>query len=261
MASSVDCQTRTRPAVAQAPRSLMRRILTAPFLAAVLLLGATAVLAGPVAEWFRIIRLKEALPLRKPLQALDPTALGPYRVTRVDVLKPEEIEALGTEDVISWWLEDTRPEASGRPRVAHLFVSYETGAPSLVPHTPDRCYMASGYQPAQPHEYRQVAPAGCPPVQVRLLTFEKTGIYRSARQSVAYTFFCNGEFTANRLRVRALATDPRARHAFFSKVEVSFPGADRQESLGLVEDLFGFVLPELMAHHWPDFAAAEARSE
>ncbi len=261
MSVGVDTEVASPGQSAAQPVPLLRRILTPPFVAAVALLGTTAVIAGPVAAWLQVVRHKEALPLVRPLPALNRAALGPYRVTRVDVLKPEEIEALGTEDVISWWVEDTRPNPEGRPRLAHLFVSYDTGSPSLVPHTPDRCYMASGYEQAQPHEVREVAPAGMAPVELRLLTFQKTGLFDKSQVTVLYTFFCNGAFTASRDWVRVLTTDPRSRHAFFSKVEVSFVGAAREESVELAQDLLGFVLPELLARHWPDFAAAEARTD
>lgn len=248
-----------------APHTMVRRICSTPFLAAVVLLGATAVLAGPMAAWFQLIRHKEALELLRPLQTMDRDGLGPYRVSQVDILRPEELEALGTEHVISWWLEDTRADQSGRRQRAHLLVTYDTGTPSLVPHTPDRCFMAQGYQPAQPHEYREITPAGLPggiqSIPVRLLTFQKTDIFAKDRPTVVYTFFCNGEFTASRFRVRALTSDPRSRYAFFSKVEVAFPGAERDETLRLAEDLFQHVLPVLLTQHWPDFAEAEARRD
>ncbi len=239
----------------------MRALLNWPFLVALALLGATAILGGPVAAWLEFVRHKEPLPLVKPLPAMDHNALGPYRVVKVEILSPEELEALRTRDVISWWLEDSRLDAEAPSRLAHFLVTFYTGAPSLVPHTPELCWVAHGYQQTQAHEDStlEVAnlPQGVSPIPVRLLTFGKTGVFGGVEQSVIYTFFCNGRFTRSRNRVRSLTSNPFASHAFYSKVEVSFVGASRADTVERAADLLSYVLPELLARHWPDFKEAE----
>ncbi len=72
------------------PRSANRLfgLLTPSFLVAVSLLGAAAVLAGPIASWLRLKQNKEALPLKKPLRALSTEDIGPYQVVDRQVLDP-----------------------------------------------------------------------------------------------------------------------------------------------------------------------------
>lgn len=239
--------------------------LSPPFLIAVGLLGATAILGGPIADWLKLVRHKAPLPLVKPLQEMDRNALGPYRVVEISILTPEELEALGTSDAISWWLRDTRPTEDDPSPIANVLVTYNTGAPSLVPHTPDRCYAAHGYRQAQIYANTEIDVTNLPqrltPVPVRVLTFEKTGIFGGVEQSVVYTFFCNGRFTTSRNLVRSWTTNPFVRHAFFSKVEVSFADTGRDETVELAADLLSYVLPELLARHWPDFESAEEQAD
>lgn len=243
-------------------RPIWRGWLSPPFLIALSLLGVTALLGGPVAERLNLVRHKRPLPLVRPLTEFRRSALEPYKVIKVDVLRPEEIEALGTSEVISWHLQGNA-EGSRPPRLAHLLVTYYTGGASLVPHTPDLCFVAQGYQPTCPHENATVNVSslsdGLSEIPVRVLTFGKTGIYGGAEQSVVYTFFVNDRFSASRNMVRALTSGVRNHYAYFSKVEVSFAGASREETVRLAEELFAKVLPELRARHWPDFAAAERR--
>ncbi len=46
-------------------------------------------------------------------------------------------------------------------------------------------------------------------------------------------------------------------YAYFSKVEINFPKATREETVKGVGKLYGRVLPLLVADHWPDFEKME----
>jgi hypothetical protein len=246
---------------ASPPNNLtVNRFFTAPFIFSTVALAMSAVLSGPIASWLEIQQAKKSLPLRQPLGSLNTEAIHPYRVVSRQVLEPGIVEALGTDQYISWTLEDTSLPANHPLRMAYFFVTYYTGGHHLVPHTPDVCYLGSGYEPAQPHENEDLAvlsETGPSSVPVRVCTFAKTAVFNRLEFTVVYTFFANGEYAGTRNRVRVLLNDLRNRHAFFSKIEASFPGAGRRESIEGARKLFSVVLPVLAQHHWPDFRAAE----
>lgn len=232
------------------------------FILAVVLLGSAAVLSGPVSTRLRFTHEKEALPLKKPFDLLDPSKLGPYRVTDRLVFEPVVVEALGTDQYLMWRLEDTRLEAGDPLRVAQVFVTYYTGGGNLVPHTPDVCYLGSGYQPKQAHENVEVSvPGRGEPIPMRLLTFERTAIFDRSDFSVTYTFHCNGAFTETRSGVRILTGDPRARYAYFSKIELSFPRASREQTQDGAARVLEYLLPVLLADHLPDYERAEREAD
>ena len=144
-------------------------------------------------------------------------------------------------------------------------VTYYSGGANLVPHIPDVCLLASGYERAQPHENTEIDVASLHPlsttVPVRVGTFIKTAIFQRTRHSVVYTFFCNGRFVCTRTAVRLLINDPTKTYAFFSKVEVSFEGATRTQSVEGARKLLERALPVLLRDHCPDFDAAERAAD
>ncbi len=240
-------------------------MLHTPFIVTVTLLGIGAVLAGPVTSHMDIKQVKKELPLRTPLAALDSEGLHPYRVVERQILEPTMVEALGTEHYISWLLEDTSRGERDPMRVAHLFITYYSGGREKVPHTPDVCYLGSGYRPARPHENieRRIASlAGrFDEIPLRVLTFQKTAVHDHRQVSVVYTFFVNGTFAVDSRWVRVLLNNLRNRYAFFSKVEVSFPFATREDTIEGATQLLNLLLPVLIERHWPDFEEAERKAK
>lgn len=239
----------------QTSSSPARNLFTAPFVAAVTILGVAAILAGPVSSYLKVRLVKDAVPLRKPLAALDEAALYPYRVVKRVRLEPSMIEELGTEEYVYWILEDAGVDASSPLREATLFVTYYTGGADLVPHTPDACYLGFGYQPAQAHENRVMAlpgrASGVVELPVRVLTFMKTALHGGEQVSVVYTFRCNGEYVSTREGVRRRVNSPLISHAYFSKVEISFPRATREQHLTGGIRLLQRALDVLERDHWP----------
>ena len=239
-------------------------LLTAPFAVAVALLGVAVVLAGPVASWLHINEAKRPLPLRSPLTALSESDVTPYRVVKRHLLEPAMVEALGTDRYLSWTLEDHGVPVGDPLRFANLLVTYYSGGQNLVPHTPDVCYLGAGYAPAQPHENRDIdvpSLGGVPTtVPIRVCTFGRTAVFGHERQSVVYTFHCNGRFVATRTGIRLLISDLTQTYAYFSKVEASFPKATRQQSIEGATKLFDRVLPVLVRDHWPNFTEEEKKA-
>ena len=140
-------------------------------------------------------------------------------------------------------------------------LTYDSGGNNLVPHTPDVCWVGGGYEPAQPHENVDLDTpsllANRSSVPGRVCTFAKTAMRNRSKQTVVYTFHCNGRFVATRTGVRILVNTPTNRYAYFSKVELTFPGATRAQSVEGAGMLFDRLLPALVRDHWPDFQAAE----
>jgi len=245
-----------------------RRWITAPFLAALVLLGSAAMLAGPVSGRLRFHQAKLGLPLTRALSAFDLSKIAPLRVVDRHVLDSTVVEALGTDRYVSWTIEDPRVGPGDPLRFSSLLVTYYSGGHNLVPHTPDVCYLGAGYQPGRAHEnvtltVPELGAAGAK-LWVRVLTFVKTAIFDRQEVSVVYAFHCNGRFVETgplmdpRTAVRLLLNDPANAYAYFSKVEVSFPRATREQSLNGAAKLFGAILPVLVKDHWPDFEAAES---
>lgn len=241
------------------------RLMTPSFVVAVVVLGLAALLSGPIASWKKFKRQKVVLSLQRPLSDLDRTSLAPYRVVREVELSPEIVEALGTEHYGFWILEDESVPQGDPLRHAELSVTYYTASEQLVLHTPDVCALGSGYQKAQPHDNQTIDVPNLGPVPVtvpiRVCTFIKTAIFGSKKHSVVYTFHCNGRFVASAYRVRLMINDPRNTHAYFSKVEVRFPNADRTTTVRGARKLFSRALPILLRDHWPDFDEAERISD
>lgn len=235
--------------------------MTAPFLVAVFLLFVAWIFAGPLAGYWNIKQSKERLSLKRPLNALDPGLLAPYRVVNRVVLESVVEEALGTGDYVQWMLENPQLPPSDPLRFVQLFVTYYSGGHNLVPHTPDVCYLGAGYQPTQPHESIEldvpIAEVADGKLPVRVLTFGKTAVFDREEQSVVYTFNCNGRFVNTRTAVRVLINDLTNTYAYFSKIEISFPRATREQCIDGAAKLFARVVPVLLRDHFPDFEASE----
>src|SRR5262249_16667140 len=132
-----------------------------------------------------------------------------------------------------------------------------------VPHTPDECRLGAGYQFAHAPENHELSLPRLPAKQkarIRLCTFLKTAVFNSQEDSVLYTFCANGQFVSTRDDVKLLINDPRHKYAYFSKVEVTFPKATREQTLDGASRILNNLLPSLMRDHWPDIDAAEAEA-
>jgi len=230
-------------------------------LCAVVILGVAAVLAGPVNRKFQVSQIKKELPLKAELATLSSEAVRPYSVSKRLVIDPAVVEALGTDRYINWILEDSAAPQNDPLRVATILVTYYSGGHDLVPHVPDVCYLGAGYQPLEEGNVQlNVRTLGAAAsVPFRVLTFQKSSIHNFVKTNVIYTFHCNGAFTATRTGVRMLINDLSAVHAYFCKIEVGFPFADREQSMRGAERLLERLLPTLLRDHLPDFAAAEHR--
>jgi len=238
---------------------MSRKFLTPHFLVAAVILLAAAILIGPVAWSMNFQQGKAAIPLRKPLSAMDVDRLRPYRVVERITLDAPVLDALGTDQYINWRLQDTSLPPGEPLHDILLFITFDTGGQNLVPHVPDECRLGAGYQPARPHENREIRIDGelRREIPLRVCTFVKTAVFQKDEQTVVYLFHANGDFASTREEVRMAFNDPRDHFAYFSKVEVSFPRASREQSVEGAARLLSKLLPILVSDHLPDFENAE----
>ncbi len=254
----------TRVAAAWSP------LVSPPFLICLVLLGAAAILSGPMAQRWRKVFIKEPIQCRKPLDEMRRNAFGPYGVINDDRLQASIVQALGTEKYISWVLKDTRREETDPRYLVHLTVTYYTGGHNLVPHTPDVCMVASGYKLTKASNetvhISALGPAGAA-IPVRVCTFMKSEVYDRSTPTVVYMFHCNGDFVCTRTAVRIRTTNPSDRYAYFSKVELSFSDSTRMQTptrhaaLTAAQEFCEYLLPVLVDEHWPDWHAVDAEGD
>jgi len=249
-------------------RGVRSALFRPPFVACVVVLFAAAVFAGPGVRWFKVTLRKDPVPLRRPLSELDKSALGEYEFIKANTIPPAVADALGAQSYIEWEFRDTSVKGTKNPlQWIRLLITYDTGKPSLVPHTPDWCYQGGGYKITKAENVKLSLPTADGdeiPLPLRVVTFEKTSVSNRDTPTVVYTFHCNGQFMCTRTDVRRKLGDPRDRGAYFCKIEVSFGSprskprnAEREESIAAAHRFLGRLLPVLLAEHLPDREAVK----
>lgn len=234
----------------------------------VLLLAAAAgmrVLSG----WFGFVLQKEAVWLKKPLREFDARKLRPrYQrhpaTDRIRSLSADQLESLGTGEYLQVYLTDTQKPAPDPTRVAHLFVTYYTGQPDMVPHVPEECYLAGGYDRVGLPTTKTVSVRGIgapgDQVPVRVIQFRAPQQRRvfadgSDVTTVMYLFHTNGRYATTRNVVRVILSNPFQRYAYYAKIEVSFTNdklsssAGAEAAVAALGPLLEAVMPRLLEDH------------
>lgn len=178
-----------------------------------------------------------------------------------------------------------------------LHMAYYTGMIDAIPHVPDRCMVAGGYdaitlpgyvdlpidtsswlideryvnqRSGQPYPYAHHRdPVRGNPITVRMpigdirlrVTEFRHPDYGDARIYAGFFFIANGHITASPYQVRALAFDRTDKFAYYTKVQFTKVGSadlTRQEYAAMVTDLVEHLLPEIM-RCLPDWAEVESR--
>lgn len=221
---------------------------------------------------------KEAVPLRAPLLTIS-SRLGPWIQVGPDEPLPAEIEAeLKTKEYIQRSYVDTRladeallrrlekiedlgmeERAALREEIAanvmakdpfalvKLHVAYYTGGVDTVPHIPERCMVAGGYDPVG----REQADLelGDRSVPASFVQFQQSaGKVRPQTLSVAYFFHVNGQYEWDAITgVRMKLQDLRVRKAYFAKIEcMTVAGQPEQApAKAAIERLMRDALPEI----------------
>lgn len=246
-----------------------------------LLLGGT-VLMELTTNWLEVHLRKQPVPLRKPLYQADGSKLLPeYELHPIQPspLPADTIEALGTEEYLQWQVVDLSRPVGHPLRVAQVFVTYYTGKPDAVPHTPDECLSAAGAELLSAWgEQIELPGLGLPeeriPVRVAVFRLPSRqavmgfGARTAPEMTVLYFFHTNGKFRTTRQEVRLELTNLFERFAYYSKVEISFASdrqppryADTAESLAALGPLLRKLLPILLNDHYQDWESFRSAAQ
>jgi hypothetical protein len=230
------------------------------FLAVLVVLFVGAVGINAATSAMRLHFRKEALPLRakEGLTAL-PLQLGDWVcVPEPHTLNADVAHDLGTDQYVFRTYVDTAARAPGatattvatksdvlamgqmseRDRwealhqirlknpnaVLTLAITYYTGKVDTVPHVPDRCYVADGFQPrtydVKRWDLGEYAPGVPRRVPVRFIDFEDQTAREQQNRCVTYFFHANGEYNDSPLEVRQKLQSLLERYGYFAKIEV-----------------------------------------
>jgi hypothetical protein len=255
--AGLTASTQTTTAAAAARRGIWRA--SPRFWVCLILLGGMALGLQTVAGWLGWTLQKEAVPLLAHLKYFDLTKLGPRfeKHPSHDRLPPpsdDMVDSLGTEEFLQAILTDTTKAANDPTRTVRLFVTYYTGKPDMVPHVPEECFVAAGYNlvgidSAEVHARGVGAPHDTVPV--RIARFDKGG---AGEIAVATFFHVNGGYQTTRDGVRLKLSNPFARYAYYAKIDVDFfdengRSADARATLAALPAVLETVLPVLFEDH------------
>ena len=283
-------------AVAPLRAALGRVMRQRAFLGAVALLGVAAVGLNAATQAMKVHFRKQSLELSVP--RLDdakqgiPEKVGKWVQVSIDEpLNHTTQEVLGTgEFVFRDYVDSTAisPEdlewfkdKSGQERarkvamiqeqqpdaVVRLAITYYTGGVDTVPHVPEKCYVADGFNAAGGTEtldqtLGEYADGSPRKLSYRFIQFEDTTGLSRVDRNVAYTFHVNGRYESSNLGVRKELANLFQRYGYFAKVELMATGpaaaeglppaereAHRQQnratSVAAFNDILTAILPEL----------------
>jgi hypothetical protein len=229
---------------------------------------------------------KEPIELRQRLSSI-PKSIGGWAVVGDDVmLDAAMVEALGTDRYLNRTYIQQR--ADGRHVIA-LHVAYYTGMIDAVPHIPDRCFVAAGWEPLSlpvnhdlalnfagqavdpppgGDEYLwlgvrdpvtgQVEQVHLPRGEFKLRT--RQFVRRDSgegRMHAGFFFIANGATSSMPARVRLYAFDASQKYAYYAKIQLSMMSGDGDEAdqfVELSEDLLEKLMPYLL-RCLPDWSA------
>lgn len=256
-------------AVVGAPRLSVRFVVCV-----VVLAGGAVGMRLAEAYWGQYLR-KEPAPLRKPLERINVARLLPDYELFPDQPPPiseDTLQTLGTHDYVNLLLVDRRRQASDVTSLAHVFITFYTGKPDMVPHVPDECMVAGGFDQVGPADTRglPIGGVGAPDgeVPLRVLQFASPGMAQFGEDkqlnTVMYFFHVNGRYETTRFGVREAQSNLSDRYAYYAKIELRFTDestrrlADKESSVAAARDLLSRLLPVLLQEHLPDWEALNA---
>jgi hypothetical protein len=234
---------------------------------------------------------KEPIELRGLFDTI-PRALGRWHAVGKDKSFDEAmIEELGTSKYLD---RDYAIDGSPRGPRMNVHVAYYTGMIDAVPHVPDRCLVAAGFNAKTlpqnlplnidrsawtDHEMTNLQTGRLYPAvvirndftgdrmilmpvgdfELRVTEFERTD-QPDLNVFGGYFFIANGQITPTPEGVKAMAFKPSEKYAYYCKVQLTQVALNvtQDEYLALAADFMGEFLPELM-QRLPDWAEVERR--
>ncbi|MCD4831301.1 MAG: hypothetical protein K8R02_05760 [Anaerohalosphaeraceae bacterium] len=244
-------------------KDIIKNYLQVPFLICVAAIVLCSIYISYRKDHYGITLIKKALPLKKPFDLMDETALAPYKlIHKRKITNKDILESLGTESYLQWTLEDETVCEMSPVRHCSLFVTYYTGNPDQVPHVPEACYTGGGHQIADKASIKlHIADANIADVPATSLTFKTSPaeIWQAeSKFTVIYFFKVNNLYKGNRTSTRFALGDLTNEYSYFSKVEVKFFNKnglypERDETIAATEKVLSKLLPALEKYHWPDW--------
>ncbi len=227
--------------------SIVRSLLSARFLLAVLILVFAATALRPGMQAMAMYYEKESIAPRRPLKEFDMSRLPSFRAGWE--FKSEPLgEDTGTDEFVFTYLK--RKSAGEGAYEANFFATYYSDPRDKVPHSPDVCYRQAGAVVKRMTtimvDTPQLAPAH-PKTEVNLLVLRMPN---GTEQVVLFCFCVEGELKCSREAVRWLIGKPGNRYTYFSKIETASSGGSAK-SIELCKKLFTEGLGLLMAEYFP----------
>ena len=247
------------------------------FVVCATLLAVSAATKSVVIRTLGVQLTKLPIPLKKPLDQMDPGKLSPYAVRDKQTIANRDIlESLGTEQYLQWNLEDKDASTDSPVRYCSLFITYYTGNPDMVPHVPDECYVGGGNTRLKGEDLKvdTLWPGREKPIPIPIqyvLFSRKTEdlLQTDSGFSVQYLFKANGKFYGNRTETRtAMGKNFFGKYSYFAKIEWQFYGSDytgriyptQEQVLQASQKLLSILLPVLEEDHWPDWEKANRKN-
>ena len=247
--------------------SVVKQYTQPAFLICVAVLALAASGLSFMQSHFKLWLKKEPIALKKSLDLLDESRLGPFTVIKkVKIESNDIIDSMGTEDYLQWVLVDNEADPQSPTSRFLLFITYYGKADS-VPHVPEECYTGGGFSKVksdpimfQVADFTDSDSSSYIEIPGRFVTFSRANseLWSSGLSfPVLYLFNVNCAYTNTRTEARfILSKNIRGKHSYFSKVEMVFnqmrKQPDQDSAVRMCEKLLGVLLPVLEQDHWPD---------
>ena len=208
-------------------KNSIKTYLQPAFLICVTVLGIAAAGMSMAVKTFGVYLTKEPWPIKKSLDLLDETAIGPYRVEVKGKIDNKDIlESLGTDDYIQWTLVDPQAPIGSPVRRVMLFITYYKRA-DQVPHVPEECYGGAGFEQLKSESIElNTGVANLGTIGATYLLFAKSSMSQWQNISefpVVYLFNINGQYANSRNQARTiLGKNIFGKHSYFCKIELVF---------------------------------------
>ena len=158
---------------------------------------------------------------------------------------PERKEALAI-------VESQYPDA-----VVNMAVTYYTGLVDTVAHIPERCYIASGFEPID-NDFPTWTLKNGRQLQVRFINFQDQNGTSQVDRSVAYFFNVNGHYESNALAVRSSLQNLLEKYGYYAKVELMTLDSNHDESAQTMTSFLSESLGEV-EKSFPDWKKVNQR--
>lgn len=260
--------------------------LTAPFLAAIGILGFSAVgmSVGIRAYGIYLSKLPIEAPGGRTLNSVPTETPNWIKVGNDRIESADVVQTLGTDNYLSRTYVEKYPANPDKPRSVELHLAYYTGMIDTVPHVPDRCFIGGGMtqgtnaqilpmtlnrsrwfqDPDVPEEqrgqvwrirladdHRYTAHLG----QSVRLPREPDGLKMRAmgfdipggpRIYAGYFFIANGGHVPTAQDVRLLAFNLTDDYAYYMKVQFTSQASSAEDLAQMSSELFGELFGEIM---------------